>query len=245
MFTRLRALVLGVGLVSASLLMTAGPGAPPAGAITCTDASPCFAGVNWSMSPPSGTLGGKVTLRANCMTVGDAYQHTNTLALRVFDFDTNHSLEMGYISGYSAANDTAYTTPRLYWAYYATGSSGWSATPIAYAVTSSHTATIYKSSTTSSTWQMWFDNTTTRFYVPYMFSGAAEYMGAGISSTWEHVRNYSSTSRLYFYNLSATITPQWTGVYQSTVTPASAPQDADWADTHWWARMFQPDSSPC
>ena len=229
-----------LAIASALLAALFGPGAQvPAGAVTCSEQNPCFAEANWAMYAPAGTLGAKVTLRSNCMGLANLTQDSLTQSLSVGDRDTDQFVQIGYMRGYNPYGSD-YSTPRRFFLYENTVGTYFTASQFNYSYGTALTATAYKSSTSSSTWQLWFGNSTNHLQIPYMFSGAAEFMTAGTRSNDTGSDTYGSASSLYFYNLGATITPNWAGTTShSNVYHSGSPMDADWAATYWWARMGQ------
>ncbi len=228
-------------LALAAAIVSAAP-SPPAVAWACSDAPTCFAGVVWDMSAPSGTLGAKVTLRSNCMTLSNIQDDFLSHRLRVVDVGSQSGVEIGYMRGTNLfyPDWPTYSIARRYFAYYNPSGGHFSASQFTYDYGTSLTATAYKASTASNDWQLWFGNATSHYVVHDHFWGAADWMSVGTVSTDTESEIYGSANSLYFYNLSGTITPQWAGVSsQSSVRDTGPPMDSGWVDPHWRARMWQ------
>lgn len=156
--------------------------------------------------------------------------------------NTNGRLEIGYFRGAYLGYYQA--VPRRY--FFSANSSGASMqlSQHGYTYDSALVATIYKPSSASSNWQMWFGNTVEqyRYDAEYTFTGPARHIAATTRSTNHQVnyKTFGSASRLYYYNLGGAITPNWQGSSSGAITLGnSLPQYAHWATPYWWAQMGQ------
>lgn len=216
-------------------------GSEPAAAATCEHDDICFIGAIWGMSSPSGTLGAKVTLRANCMN--PVYVDTDQYGLRIYSAGTSGVIEIGVVRGRLSYNGVVYSTPRRYYFAYNSAGPALHVSSQTYSYNSYLTATIHKPFLGSSSWQAWFNNALPedRWNNPRPFTGASDLMQAGVWSNYHHGNTYGSVSSLYFYNLDGDITPRWDGYWTggSIVTGLDPPQEAKWVDQFWWARVAQ------
>lgn len=170
------------GLVVACAVVTA-HGSPPAGADTCATNDFCVFGASWYMPSPSGTLGAKVTLRSNCMDIDYLATDSFTHRLTVHSVNTSGRLELGIFRGNFAGLQAS--QPRRYFFSANATDASIQLSQFGYSYGSALDATIYKPTTASSEWRLWFGDTIAPYrYEPvYTFSGPARRLQATTTSS--------------------------------------------------------------
>lgn len=192
----------------------------------------CYSIADWSAPAPAGFLGGKVTLRSNCMVVPSLANDFITNELWVVS--GGWWVEIGITIG--AANAGGYYgSPTRFWAenkftgyfehYYGIQPSGQEVV-----------ATAYASSTNTNDWQLWFDNVQNHFVASNAFQAPAHRLQTGVETENDGSHTYGSNSRMYFYNLGGAITPKWRGSASSTGWAVSDGMYHEWVTYAWWQR---------
>lgn len=188
------------------------------------------------MSAPSGTLGAKVTLRTNCMaTTGTGPQITHSLEVSPSTSSSTFA-KLGILRGRDFDGNATAPIPRRYFRWGKLGAVSWAYSSANYALNTEVDATIWKPDTSTSRWEMWFDNARPTLKVPGLFVGPARLLATTTTSTDTTAHTYGSDSRLYYYNLSGTIMPEWSGASSQANLASNGAGYSSWHTPQWWAR---------
>ena len=208
----------------------------PAAAADCSTTAHCYATASWSVTSPSGFRGAKVMLRTNCMTTPNI--GSNIVANTLWVAKGNEWMEAGITIGSfteDGETDILYNPSR----YLAMMKNGIYAEHYRglYTPTTGMWSTIYAGADGTNDWQMWFDNVQNHDVSYNHFTEPATRLTTGTELTNDGAHTYGSSSRMYFYNLSGTLTPNWQGATSGAVIAlAQGGMNATWASYAWWMR---------